>query len=131
MQSAVNESEEEMDCNIKDSLIQKETLYAGSKYIPLVPGTKVKFHYETRRADNQNVIDDSRKIDKPLELVLGKKFKMEVLEVIVQKMTLKEVAKFTIDKSVSVTTRHYVIVINKKLILAAIITISICIENNS
>jgi AH receptor-interacting protein len=84
-----------------DSLIQKETLHVGSKYIELVPGTKVKFHYETKRADNHNVIDDSRKINKPLELVLGKKFKMEVLEVIVQKMTLNEVAKFTIDKSVS------------------------------
>lgn len=90
-----------MDCNIKDSLIQKETLYAGSKFVPLESGTKVKFHYEVKRKDNQKVIDDSRKINKPLELVLGKKFKLEVLEVIVQKMALNEVAKFTIDKSVS------------------------------
>lgn len=89
-----------MDCNIKDSLIQKQTLHAGSKFVELVPGTKVKFHYEVKRADNQKVIDDSRKINKPLELVLGKKFKLEVLEVIVQKMALNEVAKFTVDKSV-------------------------------
>lgn len=91
-----------MDCNIKDSLIQKQTLHAGSKFFELVPGTKVKFHYEVKRADNQKVIDDSRKINKPLELVLGKKFKLEVLEVIVQKMALNEVAKFTIDKSVRI-----------------------------
>ena len=34
-----------------------------------------------------------------MELVLGKKFKLEVWEVIVQKMALNEVAKFTVDKS--------------------------------
>lgn len=38
---------------------------------------------------------------KPMELVLGKKFKLEVWEVIVQKMAINEVAKFTVDKSVS------------------------------
>lgn len=37
---------------------------------------------------------------KPLELVLGKKFKLEVWEVILQKMALNEVAEFTVDKSV-------------------------------
>lgn len=35
-----------------------------------------------------------------MELVLGKKFKLEVWEVIVQKMAVNEVAKFTVDKSV-------------------------------
>lgn len=34
-----------------------------------------------------------------MELVLGKKFKLEVWEVMVQKMALDEVAKFTVDKS--------------------------------
>lgn len=38
-----------------------------------------------------------------MELVLGKKFKLEVWEVIVQKMALNEVAQFTVDKSVSIT----------------------------
>lgn len=36
-----------------------------------------------------------------MELVIGKKFKFEVWEVIVQKMALNEVAKFHVDKSVS------------------------------
>lgn len=36
-----------------------------------------------------------------MELVLGKKFKMEVWETIVQNMSVNEVAKFTVDKSVS------------------------------
>lgn len=38
-----------------------------------------------------------------MELVLGKKFKMEVWEVLVQKMALHEVAKFKVDKSVTET----------------------------
>lgn len=38
-------------------------------------------------------------VGKPLELVLGKKFKLEVWEAIVQKMALSEVAVFTVDKS--------------------------------
>lgn len=37
---------------------------------------------------------------KPVDLVLGKKFKLEVWEVIVQKMAINEVAQFTVDKSV-------------------------------
>lgn len=62
---------------------------------------QVKFHFQTRRANDVRVIDDSKKINKPMELVLGKKFKLEVWEVMVQKMSLNEVAKFTVHKSVS------------------------------
>ena len=40
---------------------------------------------------------------KPMELVLGKKFKLEVWEVIIQKMALNEVAVFTVKKDVIVT----------------------------
>jgi FKBP-type peptidyl-prolyl cis-trans isomerase len=67
----------------------------------------VKFHYQTRKCDGSNtVLDDSKKVEKPMELVLGKKFKFEVWEVIVQKMSLHEVAKFTVDKSVSEIYNH-------------------------
>lgn len=62
---------------------------------------QVKFHFQTRRAGTSRIIDDSRKMEKPMELVLGKKFKLEVWEVIVQQMSLNEVAKFTVHKSVS------------------------------
>lgn len=106
-----------MDDN--DALIQKETVYAGTKYVQISNGTKVnlclsnlidilcfvyfqvKFHYETRRKDNQVVIDDSRIMKEPMVLVLGKKFKLEVWEVIVKKMSLNEVARFTVDKQVN------------------------------
>lgn len=84
-----------------EALIRKEMIYAGtSKYVELKAGTKIKFHYETKRSDNQKVIDDSRKPNcVAMELVLGKKFKLEVWEAIVQKMSLNEVAKFTVDQS--------------------------------
>lgn len=44
-------------------------------------------------------MDDSRKFGKPMELVLGKNFKFEVWETVVQMMALNEVANFTVDKS--------------------------------
>ncbi|KAG8306687.1 Aryl-hydrocarbon-interacting protein-like 1 [Homalodisca vitripennis] len=74
---------------------------------PIVPANpswcvplSVIFHFETRRCDeNQTLVDDSRKMGKPMELVLGKKFKLEVWETIVQAMAVGEVAKFTVDKS--------------------------------
>lgn len=47
-------------------------------------------------------MDDSRKMGegKPIDLVLGKKFKLEVWEAIIQKMAINEIAQFTVDKSV-------------------------------
>lgn len=90
-----------MDVSIDETLIKKETLYAGSKFINFKPGTRVEFHYRTVKGDgSETVIDDSKKIGKPMQLVLGKQFKLEVWEVIVQKMALNEVAKFHVDKSV-------------------------------
>lgn len=52
---------------------------------------------------HKTLLDDSRKmgIGKPIELVLGKQFKLAVWEVIIQKMAINEVAQFTVNKSVS------------------------------
>ncbi|XP_019870940.1 AH receptor-interacting protein [Aethina tumida] len=87
------------------ALIDKKTLYAGTKAVDFKNGTKVHFHFVTKLCDqDKTVLDDSRKLGdgKPMELVLGKKFKLEVWEVIVQKMALNEVAQFTVDKSLVV-----------------------------
>lgn len=65
---------------------------------------QIYFHFQTRRCDpDKTLLDDSRKMGKgkPMEIVLGKQFKLEVWEVILQKMALNEVAEFTVDKSVS------------------------------
>ncbi|XP_012256693.1 AH receptor-interacting protein [Athalia rosae] len=80
--------------------IQKTILHTGTKFVNFTPGTKVRFHYRTTRCDDaRTIIDDSRTTGEPMELVLGKKFKLEVWEVILQKMALNEVARFRIDKS--------------------------------
>lgn len=86
-----------------DALIKKQMIHSGSKYIPLVDGTKVRFHYQTKTCPEkgeQVLLDDSKKNHRPMELIIGKKFKFEVWEAIVKKMSLNEVAKFRVDKSV-------------------------------
>lgn len=63
---------------------------------------QIFFHFQTKLCDKaRTIIDDSKKLRKePMQLVLGKKFKLEVWEAILQKMALGEVAQFTVDKSV-------------------------------
>ncbi|XP_015435817.1 PREDICTED: aryl-hydrocarbon-interacting protein-like 1 [Dufourea novaeangliae] len=88
--------------------IVKTIIHAGTKVINFVTGTKVVFHYKTTKCDpEKTIIDDSKVIGRPMELILGKKFKLEVWEVIVQKMALNEVACFRVDKSL-VTTYPFV-----------------------
>ncbi|EZA56317.1 AH receptor-interacting protein [Ooceraea biroi] len=55
----------------------------------------------------RTVIDDSKIMGNPMELVLGKKFKLEVWEAIIQQMALNEVAHFKVHKSL-VTTYPFV-----------------------
>ncbi|XP_017775835.1 PREDICTED: AH receptor-interacting protein [Nicrophorus vespilloides] len=84
------------------SLIEKRTIHSGTQGASFKNGTKVKFHFQTRKNDEKKtLIDDSKTMGagKPMELVLGKKFKLEVWEVIVQKLALREVAAFVVDKS--------------------------------
>lgn len=66
---------------------------------------QVKFHYQTKTCyenEEQKVIDDSKKLGKPMELIIGKKFKFEVWEAIVKKMSLNEVASFRVDRTVRI-----------------------------
>lgn len=73
--------------------------YVELKFNIKIP--QVKFHFITRKCDdNQTVIDDSKKMGKPMELIIGKQFKLEVWETIVQAMAINEVASFVVDKSV-------------------------------
>ena len=73
------------------------------------------FHFKTTKCDNlKTVIDDSRILGKPMELVLGKQFKLEVWEAIIQKMAVGEVALFTVDKSVN--RMHFIFVTKPHLI---------------
>ncbi|KAK4872550.1 hypothetical protein RN001_014579 [Aquatica leii] len=85
-----------------DAGIIKRVLHAGTKPAKFKTGSKVHFHFQTRlRNQEKTIIDDSKKIGdgKPMHIILGKKFKLEVWEAIIQKMAVKEVAQFIVDKS--------------------------------
>ncbi|XP_026678300.1 aryl-hydrocarbon-interacting protein-like 1, partial [Diaphorina citri] len=61
---------------------------------------QVHFHFVTQLCDSDNtILDDSRKLGKPMQLVLGKKFKLEVWETLVKHMSIGEISKFVCDKS--------------------------------
>ena len=59
--------------------IQKRVVHAGRGDLPkFADGTKVTFHFQARRLDDdKTVLDDSRKWSKPMEIIFGKKFKLE------------------------------------------------------
>ena len=62
---------------------------------------QVTFRYQTRLCDDdQTVVDDNRKDNKPMELIFGKKFKLEVWETCLKSMRVDEVASYTVDASV-------------------------------
>ena len=82
--------------------IQKRLIHAGKEPVDYVDGTKVYFHYKTLISEDGTVIDDSKKLNpnKPMELIIGKKFKLEVWERAIKTMWSYEVAKFTVVKEV-------------------------------
>lgn len=64
---------------------------------------QVVFHYRTSLCDG-TVLDDSRTMggcNKPMELILGKKFKLAVWERVVITMRKGEISEFTCDTKVS------------------------------
>lgn len=69
----------------------------------LACGPQATFHYRTLHSDNEGtVLDDSRMRGKPMELIIGKKFKLPVWETIVCTMREGEIAQFLCDIKVSV-----------------------------
>ncbi|XP_005741151.1 AH receptor-interacting protein [Pundamilia nyererei] len=80
--------------------IKKKLTSPGKGDLSTFPnGTKVVFHYRTSLCEG-TVLDDSRTMggrSKPMELILGKKFKLAVWERLVITMREGEVAEFTCD----------------------------------
>lgn len=80
--------------------ISKKLISPGKGELSTFPnGTKVVFHYRTSLCDG-TVLDDSRTMgsrSKPMELILGKKFKLAVWEMIIITMRQGEIADFTCD----------------------------------
>ncbi|XP_029918503.1 AH receptor-interacting protein [Myripristis murdjan] len=91
---------EELARKLLEEGIQKKLVSPGRGELSAFPdGTKVVFHYRTSQCDG-TVLDDSRKMGghcKPMELILGKKFKLAVWERVVITMREGEIADFTCD----------------------------------
>ena len=59
---------------------------------------QVTFHYRCALVDeDRTVLDDSRPVNKPMELIFGKQFKLEVWEALLKTMRIKEVAEFLVS----------------------------------
>jgi len=91
------EEEEASTPSVPDLPIQKKVLHAGKGNLPkFADGTKVIFHFVAKRLDEEKtLLDDSRKWSKPMEIILGKKFKLESWETSLATMRIGEVASFT------------------------------------
>jgi len=92
-----DEKEELKSPSVPDLPIQKKVLHAGKGDLPkFADGTKVIFHFVAKRLDEDaTLLDDSRKWSKPMEIILGKKFKLESWETSLSTMRIGEVASFT------------------------------------
>lgn len=85
---------------MNDSLIKKTILHAGTQVVSITDGSKVRFHYCTRKCDQgRTIIDDSKTTNSPMELIIGKKFKLEIWETAIKTMALNEISSFVVDKS--------------------------------
>uniref|UniRef100_A0A3B1JQ00 peptidylprolyl isomerase n=1 Tax=Astyanax mexicanus TaxID=7994 RepID=A0A3B1JQ00_ASTMX len=91
---------EEVAIQLAAEGIQKKVISPGKGELSTFPdGTKVMFHYRTSLCDG-TVLDDSRTMggkSKPMELILGKKFKLPVWEQVIITMKEGEVSDFTCD----------------------------------
>ncbi|KAL7831847.1 hypothetical protein AOLI_G00293950, partial [Acnodon oligacanthus] len=79
--------------------IKKNILYGGTNQIPkFMTGSKVTFHFRTMLCnDDRTVIDDSKKVGVPMEVVFGNMFKLDVWEILFKSMRIGEVAEFWCD----------------------------------
>ncbi|XP_064481638.1 AH receptor-interacting protein-like [Ornithodoros turicata] len=85
--------------------VQKKVLYAGKGDIPAFDkGAKCTFHFSTKRVptdatDPGVFIDNSKELNRPMELLIGKEFKLPIWEQCIKSMKVGEVSEFTIHRS--------------------------------
>uniref|UniRef100_W5NDY6 Aryl hydrocarbon receptor interacting protein like 2 n=1 Tax=Lepisosteus oculatus TaxID=7918 RepID=W5NDY6_LEPOC len=80
--------------------VRKKILHGGQGDLPKFRnGTKLVFHFQTLACNfERTVIDDSRRQGKaPMEIIVGKMFKMEIWETLLTSMRIGEVAEFWCD----------------------------------
>jgi len=81
--------------------VMKRVVHAGRGDLPHFQyGSKLFFHYLTKLQDEEGtVLDDSKKFGKPMEIIIGKKFKFEVWEKCLKSMRVNEVAEFKASRN--------------------------------
>ncbi|KAM6322973.1 aryl-hydrocarbon-interacting protein-like 1 [Podargus strigoides] len=79
--------------------VKKKILHGGQGELPkLQDGSKITFHFQTLKDDfERTVIDDSREAGIPMEIIVGKMFKIEIWETLLSSMRIGEVAEFWCD----------------------------------
>ncbi|CAN9511595.1 unnamed protein product [Ophioblennius macclurei] len=83
--------------------LKKTILHGGSGEIPkFITGAKVTFHFRTLLCDDERtVVDDSKAVGTPMEIVIGNMFKLDIWETLLASMRIGEVAEFWCDTIVS------------------------------
>lgn len=67
---------------------------------------QVTFHFRTQLCDDERtVIDDSKVVGTPMEVVIGNMFKLDIWETLLSSMRIGEVAEFWCDTIVSAKTK--------------------------
>lgn len=78
--------------------VVKRILSGGHGDLPTFQdGSKVWFHFRSfvsKDDDERQLLDDSRKQNDPFELLIGKKFKLDIWETLIKTMRVNEVAEF-------------------------------------
>ncbi|KAM8977343.1 aryl-hydrocarbon-interacting protein-like 1 [Pelodytes ibericus] len=79
--------------------VRKKIYHGGTGDMPtFITGSKVTFHFRTLKCDDEaTVLDDSRKVGVPMEIIIGNMFKLEVWEMLLTSMRIGEVAEFWCD----------------------------------
>ncbi|XP_031552452.1 AH receptor-interacting protein-like [Actinia tenebrosa] len=90
--------------------VSKEIIYPGEGDIPRYEnGSKATFHFKVykKTTKGRKLLDCSKTLGQPFELLIGKKFKLEIWEEMIKTMRINEVARFTCDKEI-VRGYHFV-----------------------
>ncbi|XP_043854325.1 aryl-hydrocarbon-interacting protein-like 1 [Dromiciops gliroides] len=79
--------------------IKKTILHGGTGELPhFINGSRVTFHFRTMKCDeDRTVIDDSKHVGQPMNIIIGNMFKLEVWEILLTSMRIGEVAEFWCD----------------------------------
>ncbi|XP_063812075.1 aryl-hydrocarbon-interacting protein-like 1 [Pseudophryne corroboree] len=79
--------------------VKKKIYHGGTGDLPkFITGSKVTFHFQTLKCDSERtVIDDSKKVGVPMEIIIGNMFKLEVWEMLLASMRIGEVSEFWCD----------------------------------